>query len=303
MNIDDLLWLKRVAERGSVRRAAAELGMSQPALSKSLRRLETSFGLKLFERTARGVLLTEAGRVVYQRAIEISDWSQNIAADVANLRSANTGVLRVGVVPALTQTLLIPAVKAMLEQSRFMLRVQLSDQLFQLLSTGEIDCAIAAFDESVKHEFNHQVLGQQRSLVVGRANHPLQSQTFEAADLGAQQWVLSPKHILLRQWADDFLKEKARINVAPAVEVDATPAILAPLIEATDLLTVLTEDALRSDACRKLRALPSPAPVWSLDIGLFWRHTAQFSPLMERFRGLVGQAYASKSVLGVPFPR
>ncbi|WP_431777888.1 LysR family transcriptional regulator [Ottowia caeni] len=47
MNIDDLLWLKRVAERGSVRRAAAELGMSQPALSKSLRRLETSFGLKL----------------------------------------------------------------------------------------------------------------------------------------------------------------------------------------------------------------------------------------------------------------
>lgn len=292
MEIDDLLWFKRVAERGSVRRVAAELGISQPALSKAIRRLETSFGLKLFERTARGVLLTDAGRMVYERAIQLSDWSLNMAADVASLKSANTGQLRVGVVPALVQALLIPAARAMLAQSRFTVRVQLSDQLFQLLSIGEIDCAIAAMDDRVSHEFNHQVLGQQRSLVVGRAHHPFQKRPFDVTDLGAQEWVLSPKHIVLRQWIDRFLKINARREVVPAIEVDATPAVLAPLIETTDLLTVLTEDALRSAACRKLRALPSPAPVWSLDIGLFWRRTAQFSPQMEQFRNLVAEAYA-----------
>ena len=292
MEIDDLLWFKRVAERGSVRRAAAELGISQPALSKAIRRLETSFGLKLFERTARGVLLTDAGRMMYERAIQISDWSLNMAADVASLKSANTGQLRVGVVPALVQALLIPAARVMLAQSRFTVRVQLSDQLFQLLSNGEIDCAIAAMDDRVSHEFNHQVLGQQRSLVVGRAHHPFQKRPFDVTDLGAQEWVLSPRHIVLRQWIDHFLKINSRREVVPAIEVDATPAVLAPLIETTDLLTVLTEDALRSAACRKLRALPPPAPVWSLDIGLFWRRTAQFSPQMERFRSLVAEAYA-----------
>ncbi|WP_423459767.1 LysR family transcriptional regulator [Ottowia sp. VDI28] len=292
MEIDDLLWFKRVAERGSVRRAAAELGVSQPALSKAIRRLEISFGLKLFERTARGVLLTDAGRTVYQRAIQISDWSLNMAADVASLKSANTGLLRVGVVPALIQALLIPAARAMLDQSRFTIRVQLSDQLFQLLSTGEIDCAIAAMDDRASNEFNHQILGQQRSMVVGRAHHPLQKRSFDVTDLGAQEWVLSPKHIVLRQWVDRFLRTNSRKELMPAIEVDATPAVLAPLIETTDLLTVLTEDALRSPACRKLRALPAPAPVWCLDIGLFWRRTAQFGPQMERFRSLVAEAYA-----------
>ncbi|MGB3070873.1 MAG: LysR family transcriptional regulator [Ottowia sp.] len=292
MEIDDLLWFKRVAERGSVRRAAAELGVSQPALSKAIRRLEISFGLKLFERTARGVLLTDAGRTVYQRAIQISDWSLNMAADVASLKSANTGLLRVGVVPALIQALLIPAARAMLDQSRFTIRVQLSDQLFQLLSTGEIDCAIAAMDDRASNEFNHQILGQQRSMVVGRTHHPLQKRSFDVADLGAQEWVLSPKHIVLRQWVDRFLRTNSRKELMPAIEVDATPAVLAPLIETTDLLTVLTEDALRSPACRKLRALPAPAPVWCLEIGLFWRRTAQFGPQMERFRSLVAEAYA-----------
>ena len=298
MEINDLLWFKRVAERGSVRRSAAELGISQPALSKALRRLETSFGLKLFERTVRGVLLTEAGRVVYQRAIEMADWSQNIAADVANLKSANTGLLRVGVVPALNRALFIPAARAMLGQSRFSVRMQLSDQLFQLLSIGEIDCAIAAMDERVSHEFNFQILGRQRSLVVARARHPLQKRAFDAAELAAQPWVLPPRHIVLRKWVDHFLKEEAGVEVVPAVEVDATPAVLASLIETTDLITVLTEDALGSAACRKLRPLPSPAPVWALDIGLFWRHTKQFGTQMDRFRRLVAEAYTNRSKPG-----
>ena len=78
------------------------------------------------------------------------------------------------------------------------------------------------------------------------------------------------------------------------MEVDATPAVLAPLIESTDLLTVLTEDALGSAACRKLRALPAPAPAWSLDIGLFWRRTAHFGLQMEQFRSMVANAYAGR---------
>ena len=298
METNDLLWFKRVAERGSVRRSAAELGISQPALSKALRRLETSFGLKLLERTARGVLLTDAGHKVYQRAMQLADWSQGMAADIANLKAANTGLLRVGVVPALNQAVLLPVVRSMFAQSRFMIRVQLSDQLFQLLSTGEIDCAIAATDERASQEFNHQILGSQRSLVVGRTHHPLQKRSFDATDLGAQGWVLPPKHIVLRQWVHRYLKEQAAVEVDPAVEVDATPAVLAPLIESTDLLTVLTEDALGSAACRKLRALPAPAPAWSLDIGLFWRRTAHFGPQIEQFRALVGRAYFDRDQHG-----
>ena len=101
-----MLWFKLVAERGSVHRAAPELGVSQPAVSKAIRRLETSLGLKLFERTARGMLLTEAGRTIYARALQIADWTLGVSADVVDLKAANTGLLRVGVVPALEALLI-----------------------------------------------------------------------------------------------------------------------------------------------------------------------------------------------------
>ena len=294
IQINDVLWFKLVAERGSVHRAAPELGVSQPAVSKAIRRLETSLGLNLFERTARGMLLTEAGRTIYARALEIADWTLGVSADVVDLKAANTGLLRVGVVPALVQALLIPAAKAMIGSNRLSLHVQLSDVLFRLLGNGEIDCAIAALGPDVSREFNYQILGRQRSLVVGKANHPLQRRAFVAAELADHDWVLPPKHIVLRQWIDRFLADHAQLGSAPAIEVDATPAILAPLIEVTDLLTVLTEDALGSSICRKLRALPEPAPVWSIDICIFWRRTAQFGPLMERFRELAVDAYSAK---------
>ena len=292
MNINDLLWFKCVADKGSVHRAAAELGISQPALSKAIRRIEVALGLTLFERSARGMLLTQAGAVLHRRALELSDWSAGVAADVSGLKAGDVRILRVGGVPALLHSLLLPAARTLMQQraARLSIRVQLSDALAQLLENGEIDYAIAAMNDGFANQFSHQVLGVQRSYVVGRKGHPLLKRPFEAAELGRQGWVMSPKHILLRQWIDRFLQDTAGIEVRPMVEVDATPTVLAPLLECTDLLTVLTEDALHSPACRKLRALPVPAPTWDLNIALLWRRTAPFGPLMEEFRTLVTQA-------------
>lgn len=295
MEIDDILSVKRVAERGSVHRAAADLGISQPALSKAIRRIEVSLGLKLFERTPRGMLLTPAGQTVYGRAVQLADWNLGMAADVSALKTADAGTLRVGVVPALVHPLLIPAAQTMLGQpgTRLSIRVQLSDGLMQLLARGEVDCAIAAVGQASPREFNCHILGKQRSLVVGRSGHPLLKRSFTAAELAAQDWVLPPKHIVLRQWTDQFLGQEADRGI-PAVEVDATPAVLAPLIERTNLLTVMTEDALHSSTCRRLRALPSPAPTLDIEIGLFWRRTVPFSRLMDKFRDLIKSAYAER---------
>lgn len=289
MNIDDLLGFKRVSELGSVHRAAAELGVSQPALSKAIRRLETSLGLTLFERTPRGMLLTEAGRVMHQRSLELSDWCRSIDADIQVFKAGHIGHLRVGVVPALLHTLLIPVARQLVQQNaaQLTIRVQLSDVLARLLENGEIDCAIAAWSDSLSSQFNHQILGVQRSFVVGRKGHPLLRRAFKEEDLKRQGWVMSPKHILLRQWIDRYLADTQQAGVQSLVEVDGTPTMLAPLLETTNLLAVLTEDALNSSACRNLRPFPSPAPSWSLEIALLWRRTAPFSRSMEQFRQLI----------------
>lgn len=297
MNVNDMLWFKRVAERASVHRAAQDLGISQPALSKAVRRMEAALGLTLFERTPRGMLLTDAGRTVYERATEAADWLSRLHTDVDQIKTAKTGVLRVGVVPALVEPLLVPSVQALLSTARLSVRVQLSDALFQLLEQGETDCAVAAMSVGARSEFNYQALGQQRSMVVGRKAHPLARRRFDEKELCRQRWILPPKHIVLRQWLDEFRVAHGGVETPAAIEVDATPAVLAPLIERTDLLTVLTEDALQSSICRGLRSLPPPAPTWAIEIGLFWRRTAPFSALMGRFRELSAHAYARRRAM------
>ncbi len=291
-----MLVFKLVAEMGSVRRAADSLGLTQPALSKAIRRLELHFSLTLFERTPRGVLLTSAGDSLYAGALALSDWSNELRNQMASVSAAGRGVLRVGVVPALIEPVMVPASKALLHapHRHLQIRAQLSGELFRLLQNGEIDMAIAAIDKDQNDGFAHLVLGQQKSYVVSRKRHILQRRPFDLDELGQQEWVLPPPNILLRRWADALLHKAHRPAASPAVEIDASPAIFAPLIRFSDMLTVMTSDTIASPLGLGLAALPYPAPVWSLDIGLFWRRSTPFSQLMEEFRTAAEAAFSQR---------
>src|SRR5271166_4544625 len=71
MDENQLRWFLTISELGSVTRAAAKLQIAQPTLSQILLRLEEELGIKLFERTSRGVIPTEAGRVFQEHARNI----------------------------------------------------------------------------------------------------------------------------------------------------------------------------------------------------------------------------------------
>lgn len=86
----------RVAQAGSFHAGAALLNVSQPALTKSIRLLEQSLGTELFLRLPRGVRLTEAGEVLYRRAVEIEETWNAALVEVNGQRQGMGGVLRIG---------------------------------------------------------------------------------------------------------------------------------------------------------------------------------------------------------------
>lgn len=73
MDIKDLKYFIAVADNGSITKAAEQLYVTQPNLSRQLQKLEREAGKKLFERGARQITLTEAGRMLYRRACEIAE--------------------------------------------------------------------------------------------------------------------------------------------------------------------------------------------------------------------------------------
>ena len=93
-----------LAVRGSITAAAAALGVSQPALSQTLRRLEARIGVPVTARSGRGVVLTEAGRVLSRHAETVVHAIDAAADELDDLRGLRAGTVRVAAFPSASST-------------------------------------------------------------------------------------------------------------------------------------------------------------------------------------------------------
>src|SRR5690606_5127548 len=98
--------LLAVAETGTIRAAARALNLSQAALTKSLRELETEVGAELLTRSYRGVRLTEAGRILHDRAKVSRQQLETAQAEIRALSGAESGRVAVGVTPMVALSVL-----------------------------------------------------------------------------------------------------------------------------------------------------------------------------------------------------
>ena len=109
LRLDDIDYFLAVAQHGQVRRAAAALGLSQPALTKGLQRLEKELGFPLFERGARGMTLTPVAEQFRQRTQTLRASLGDAIKEAADLHLGAMGTLRVGVSPLYADRLFVPA--------------------------------------------------------------------------------------------------------------------------------------------------------------------------------------------------
>jgi DNA-binding transcriptional LysR family regulator len=109
-NRDHLRYFVTVADEGQITQAARRLFMAQPALSQAISQLETELGLRLLDRHARGVTLTDAGEAFLQKARAAVDSEGEVRRTAESLARAERGILEVGFIgppPAMTATELI----------------------------------------------------------------------------------------------------------------------------------------------------------------------------------------------------
>lgn len=107
----------KIVENGSISRAAESIGIAQPSLSQQLLRLEDEIGIRLFDRTARGVVLTEAGQVFRDRARMILHAAEQAVADTRQLRNEAQGQVVLAMPPSVAGLIGARLVEALEEQS------------------------------------------------------------------------------------------------------------------------------------------------------------------------------------------
>src|SRR5262245_41191793 len=147
MELRHLRYFVSVAERASVSRAAEDVHVSQPALSRQIRDLEAELGVRLFDRVGRRVELTAEGDDLLRHSRDVLARAQSVRERARALGGGAVGVLRVGATPQTTQSILA----GFLARHRRLhpgIEVQLTEEggvrLLDLLEQGALHLALSA---------------------------------------------------------------------------------------------------------------------------------------------------------------
>ena len=203
MDIKELTNFIAIAENGSISKAARELHISQPPLTKQLQRLETELNVTLFERTSKGVTLTKKGRMFYRRALSLIAFSESIFSE---LNSKSESTINIGMISSSSawekidssrrmEYLLIE--KYLLENDdSFSITEGITFNLLELLEKHLIDLAIIRTPFDMNKFFEYVKLIDDELVVVGRPtflNNDLEAIRFETLYslpiIAARRWV------------------------------------------------------------------------------------------------------------------
>lgn len=145
MNLKQLEYFVRVAELGSFSKAAMVLNVAQPALSRHVRLLETDLRAVLLVRNGRGVMLTEAGKRLYDHSLGILQLLSSVREDIEANRDVPSGKIVVGLPPSFGRWCTLPLVEEFrknLPQAQLSIVEGLSAHLAEWIATGRADLAI-----------------------------------------------------------------------------------------------------------------------------------------------------------------
>lgn len=287
MELRDLRYFAVIAEHLSVRRAAEELNLSQPGLSKCLRRLEEELQTKLVARTAKGVELTAVGAVLAARVRRLELSFEDVVREAAYLSEGKAGRLRVGSGPAHAD--LLPAAYAMLQKEApdvtFSATASDNDVMIPALLKGELDLIVNYFPDWPLPGCEIEPLPGDHDIVVyAAAGHPLaKKRTRTLADLAGQGWVLSPINMLPWHWLPQAFQKNGLPLPRVAFETRSVSLRL-QAVAASRHLGFLAGRVVRQAASQyRLKELPLKDVSWHRPIGIISRKGAYLSPAAQRF--------------------
>ena len=173
MNLKQMEYFITIVNEGSISAAAKSLHISQPPLSTQMKLLEEELGVTLFQRGSRSIILTEAGKLFYDRAQGILDMTGAARQELEQMGRGLHGALRLGMISSVETEAIINRITAFRTQHpgvNFCIYEGNTYQLMDKLNTGLIEAAIVRtpFPEE---SYDCLYLAEEPMMAVGMAKH------------------------------------------------------------------------------------------------------------------------------------
>jgi LysR family nitrogen assimilation transcriptional regulator len=242
MELRQLEYFIAIVDSGAFSRAAMKLSMGQPVLSRQIKALETELGVELYHRTGRGIVLTEAGKLLEHYARGILETAGNAQREIASLGTSPTGSVVIGMPPSVGAALAVTVIKRFYDEYP---KVSLgamegfSAHVLDWLLAGRIDVAVL-YDAPRIHSLMTDPLLTDELFLLGPASDPagLGSGELPSSILKDIPLILPSRPHGLRILVENFLA-KAGLKPNVRFEIDAMPSTLR-LVEGGVAYTVLS---------------------------------------------------------------
>lgn len=202
----------------SIVRAAQEVNLTPAAVHKQIKNLESEFGISMYEKSGRGVQLTQAAHAILPHLEALLAQRDAVMSVLTDWKGVGPGVLRIGANPAISGVL-IPRLLRLYRREwpdvALEVEVEGSGTLLEHVANRSLDLAIGNWEDSVRTRVNRPMRWEYKLVAVASEPWP---ETMRLRDLSRETFILLPVETHLGRWVADYL---ARHACAPAQTIVA----------------------------------------------------------------------------------
>jgi DNA-binding transcriptional LysR family regulator len=282
VHLEEVEWFVALAEIEHVTEAAAELGVSQPTLSRALARFEAQVGTPLFDRVNRRLRLNAYGQIMLEHARRSVAEMQSAVERIAALRDPDTGRVRLAFLHSLASWYVPEQLRRFRESAH-----KISFDLFQgpaheindRVLNGQADIGITSPRPKAPDLTWHRLYEERLCLAVPRGHRLATRARVRLSAAAAEPFVALGRQAGLRQLTDELLAEE---NLHPDIVFEATEV---PTIEGlvSAGFGVAVVPVPRDDDAARVVHVPLSNVGAKREVGLVWGRDRTMPPPVERF--------------------
>ena len=276
-----------VAKTGNISKAAKELYISQPAISKSIQKLEVSMNCELFRRSSRGVSLTEEGELLYSH-VKVAFETLALGEDrLRNSIELGVGHLKIGVSSTLCKYMLLPYLKEFIKlypHINISITCQSTNDTLKLLEENKIDVGLIGKPESLKN-IDFYYLAEIKDIFVATKDYLRNLKARGVKEdriLQSSTIMLLDKNNMTRQYIDDYLQEN-HIVVQDSIDISSMDLLIEFAKISVGVACVIREFVKKELADGSLIEIPLGFPIHKREVGFAYKKSVKPSKSLELF--------------------